>query len=122
MTSAFFMVQTIIHFTTVPPEANSLQQSPPGSVAVGEVKTLTCVTDSANPTAEVTWMRGHTAATDHAVSKNPDGQYNAKTTSSTVTIVTTKRHNMEEYACIIKYNNVETSNLKRTAKLNVTCK
>ena len=111
----------LIQFITVPPGENKIQESPPGSIVVGNQKSLTCTTDSANPTAVITWTRGGQPASDHVVTSNPDGQYKAKNTSSTITITTMRDHNGAEYACAVMYRNIETSGLKQTVKLDVTC-
>ena len=108
-------------YFTVPPEDNNIVESPPGSVAVGKQKSLTCTTDSANPHTEITWTRDGQPVSDHVVTTYPEGQYKAKKTASTITITTTKDHNGAEYACAVKYRNNEISILKRTAKLDVTC-
>ena len=107
---------------SVPPGDNIIQQSPPGSVAAGTQKSLTCTTDSANPAPEITWLRWDgQPVTGKVETSNPNGQYNAKKTISTITIVTTKDHNRNDYACVMKYRNNEIGNLKRTAKLDVSC-
>ena len=107
---------------SVPPADNDIKQSPPGSVAAGSQKLLTCTTDSANPAPEITWVRWDgQPVTGKVETSNPGGQYNAKKTISTITIVTTKDHNGNDYACVVKYRNNEISNLKRAAKLYVTC-
>ena len=98
---------------------NNIQESPPGSVSVGNQKSLTCTTDSANPHAEITWTRAGQPVSDHVVTTYPDGQYKAKKTTSTITIATTRDHNGAEYACTLKYRNNEISSLKQTAKLDV---
>ena len=111
----------MIRYFTVSPGDNNIVESPPGSVAVGTQKSLTCTTDSANPHAEITWTRDGQPVSDHVVTTNPDGQYKAQKTISTVTIATTRDHNGAEYTCAVKYRNNEISSLKRTAKLDVIC-
>ena len=100
---------------------NIIVEQPPGSIAVNRQKVLTCTTNSANPPAQIVWMRDNQPVSLNIATSNLEGQFKAKTTTSSITIITTKDHNQAEYACVVKYRNSDITNLKRIATLDVTC-
>ena len=95
-----------------------LSASPPGAVSENMDITLTCITDEANPPAEVVWSRDGVAVTS-AFSEvaTESGLYNAQRRVSNLSVRTNKTLNGAVYNCA-----VVGTDLSRDYVMDITCK
>ena len=95
----------------------SMTQSPSGPVSEDAEVTFTCVTDEAEPTADVVWnVDGNTRSSDRVSTEQ--GMYNAQKRRSVLTVTMDKALNNKEVECYVRGK----SAVRDTKTLDVRCK
>ena len=94
----------------------SMTQSPSGPVSENTELTFTCVTDEAEPTADVMWsVDGNTRSSDS--DSTEDGMYNTQKRRSVLTVRVDKTLNNKEVECYVSGNTQATDSIM----LDVRC-
>ena len=93
-----------------------MTQSPSGPLSENTEVTFTCVTDEAEPTADVVWtVDGNTRSSDN--DSTEDGMYNAQMRSSVLTVRVNRTQNNKKVECRVSGMPA----INDTTTLNVTC-
>ena len=94
----------------------SMTQSPSGPVSENTEVTFTCVTDEAEPTADVVWsVDGNTRSSDS--DSTEEGMYNTQKKRSVLTVRVDRTLNNKEVECYLSGS----SAVRDTKKLDVRC-
>ena len=103
-------------FPPVSASTISMTQSPSGLVSQNTSLTFTCVTDEAEPTADVVWsVDGNTRSSDS--DSTEEGMYNTKKRKSVLTIKVDRTLNNHKVECYVHGK----SAVRDSATLGVTC-
>ena len=118
------MIVSVHSFTIsclVPPKQIVEHQVPFGHVKEGCMVDLTCWTEPANPSANITWTRDGRDVTTKATSSVYKAEYNGWSTTSTFRIHTRRSDNKKMVQCNVVYRGQSIPKLSKTFTLNVTC-
>ena len=93
-----------------------MTQSPSGPVSENTEMTFTCVTDEAEPTADVVWsVDGNTRSSDS--DSTEEGMYNTQKRRSVLTVRVNRSLNKKKVECYVSGK----SAIKDTKTLDVRC-
>ena len=95
---------------SVPASSVLMTQSPSGPVSKNKEVTFTCVTDEAEPTADVVWsVDGNTRSSDS--DSTEEGMYNTQKRRSALTVTVDRMLNNKKVECYVSGNTQATDSV-----------